>query len=728
MDRSLKLDDKGLGGGLLEVGLRTESGQFRKLSVKLRDELGETLAAALYRLPCTAVQDKPFGTLAVRSASYTALSSGLGACTLLDAYDASRERETDMSIQNEIVRIVATVGQVYSEDASRLAAYQVLDWAAQGLEKPLPDHARDLRPFKHFTGGVNCTAVSIHDGDRDVWAIRVDRADDFGPKCIRSTEAVVERRVGQRTTLTVRSLADRDPRYDSVPPEVPSFIHRIDGELGLYSLWEKFESTPWLVTTEEDCRKMMAMLVDSTRIWPVFVLTVPEESHDLFTPLLEPEPLAWATTGLARVIVLPHQFTWDLTNRFGKILSVYLGAVRIYLPGFDETADRFAHELVLPRRLEVESDRVAVMAKLQRVAAEASLRRFELGRDIREFAAIRKEAEEEERKALQRRQPEPPPPSTTVPGSPVVEAEIESPSLMSVASELPAAPIQEAASSPSAPSSSPPTPISMPATSPPAPSPAQEPGPPAATGSDSSPALPEPDPNSVGLIGRIAAKIRSIVGGQQPDTEIAFKKQIKEARKEIKALRAKLQESEEENKWLLDEHAEVEKRATKAETELAIAKERIEELKELLSRMETAGGPAMPQSWPDFSDWCGRELAGKVMLAERAQREVKKAKFRDVELAANGLIWLGNEYRRQRLEGGSGSLRGPNSSGLSNEPCGSPRFTIPWGGRQMNVKWHLKNGNTHDPTRCLRIYYFWDNTNKQVIVASMPGHYRVMGR
>ena len=36
---------------------------------------------------------------------------------------------------------------------------------------------------------------------------------------------------------------------------------------------------------------------------------------------------------------------------------------------------------------------------------------------------------------------------------------------------------------------------------------------------------------------------------------------------------------------------------------------------------------------------------------------------------------------------------------------------------------HLKSGgNTRDPTRCLRIYFFWDDDEQQVVVGSLPGH------
>ena len=33
-------------------------------------------------------------------------------------------------------------------------------------------------------------------------------------------------------------------------------------------------------------------------------------------------------------------------------------------------------------------------------------------------------------------------------------------------------------------------------------------------------------------------------------------------------------------------------------------------------------------------------------------------------------------------------------------------------------------GNTRDPRRCLRIYYFWDEESQMVVIATMPAHIR----
>ena len=638
-----------------------------------------------------------------------------------------------MSVQTELFRIVATIGRSYLEDAAGKAARQIVDWAANGLSKPLPKQASDLESFKHFERGASLVSARIVEDDRDVWALRVDKTDATGPHHIRSTEAVVQRHAAKRNTLTVRQMVDGYPRYDSKPPSTPRFVHEIDGELGLYSLWEKLESTPWLISSEEECQRMIGMLVDSTRMWPAFVLTVPQDSENAFQPLLDPLPLARATTGLARVVVLPHQFTWDLTNRFGKELSVYLGAVRVYQPGFHESADPWAHELVLSRRLETEHERAMITAKLQRVAAESSLRRFELGRDLVEFSALRKEASELARLAVVRQVQQPPPVIEVKPPPPPPKPPVEDPEPMPPPVEVAPAPAPIP----------PPEPPPSPAPPPPAPTeallePIDSPGPESRSHEvevPSEPTSPVTATRSRGtsLIGRILRPLlspfRKYLALEDDGAADAVAVELQAAQQRIKTLEAKVQDVEDDSKWLSDEHAAMETRAQAAEAELEQAEARIKELEGELARLKMKARTGAPTSWSEFSGWCERSFSGKIMFSERAMREVKKPKFKDVAAAAKGISWLANEYREQRLSGGGGDLRGPNPSGLSNEPCGGTRFTIPWGGKQMEVKWHLKNGgNTHDPTRCLRIYYFWDDTNKQVVVASMPGHYRVTGR
>ncbi len=137
----------------------------------------------------------------------------------------------------------------------------------------------------------------------------------------------------------------------------------------------------------------------------------------------------------------------------------------------------------------------------------------------------------------------------------------------------------------------------------------------------------------------------------------------------------------------------------------------------------TCPGLPPPASWKEFPTWCETHLADRLVLSPRARNTIKKTRYEDFGTAAKCLLWLAGDYRRARLEGAGDDLRGPIGSGLWNDRCGGDSFPFDWSGKRVEVEWHVKNGgNTTDPARCLRIYYFWDEADSRVVVASMPDH------
>jgi hypothetical protein len=194
----------------------------------------------------------------------------------------------------------------------------------------------------------------------------------------------------------------------------------------------------------------------------------------------------------------------------------------------------------------------------------------------------------------------------------------------------------------------------------------------------------------------------------------------------VKALEADLKSARDAELFLLDEHTQVEGRAQAAEGQLNAASFRIQQLLEQLKRRgQTPDADIqLPVSWKDFDDWCDQNLVGRVVLAPQARSGLRNPDFQDAELAARCLVWLANDYRDRRLAGGEGSLRDyVLEPGIRNSPCGADEFRIWWQGQQHTAEWHIKNGgNTRDPRRCLRIYYFWDDATQQVIIADMPKH------
>jgi hypothetical protein len=122
---------------------------------------------------------------------------------------------------------------------------------------------------------------------------------------------------------------------------------------------------------------------------PLFVLTVPEGSNDPNCPLLDASGLARAMLGIGHVAIVPAAFTWALTHRFGKQLSVFGGAVRAYLSGFAEDASPYSHRLVLGDHVATPEGAVRSTRWMKSLAATESVRRARLGDDVLAFAAVR---------------------------------------------------------------------------------------------------------------------------------------------------------------------------------------------------------------------------------------------------------------------------------------------------------------------------------------------------
>ncbi|WP_375762483.1 hypothetical protein ACE10W_37290 [Bradyrhizobium sp. B025] len=196
----------------------------------------------------------------------------------------------------------------------------------------------------------------------------------------------------------------------------------------------------------------------------------------------------------------------------------------------------------------------------------------------------------------------------------------------------------------------------------------------------------------------------------------------------IKVLEENLRSLGDSEAFLLDEHKQAEERAKSAEAQLSAATFRIQQLLDQIKKRGQIPDAdiKLPSAWSEFGDWCDQQLIGRVVLAPQARSGVRNPEFDHLELAARCLLWLGNEYRDRRLEGGEGTLKDyVIEAGVKNAPCGADEFRVSWQGQTHIADWHIKNGgNTRDPRRCLRIYYFWDASTQQVVIADMPAHRR----
>ena len=508
--------------------------------------------------------------------------------------------------EREILRVAATLGGDNSEQNAEKAWKEVLKWAQKRVGDRLPETAWKYDEFEKHMGGRDCKAVRIASEATDLWAIRANDPNKNIAQRVWTTEVVIGFARAQKTPIGfgLRLLVS-SPEADlqSVERAVPGLVWQLANECGLYQGARQLSPEPWIVESREDVLRLIGVLLDPLRREPVFVLSIPRDATDLHAPLIDPEPLARAMLGLAKVVVLPARSTWALTDQLGKRLSVFNGAVRAYLPGFTEDAEPYDHDLFLQEHLLNPAKVHQVSVALRQMAAAESLRRLRLGQDVLSFSTVQA--------------------------------------------------------------------------------------------------------HSVAI---------STARLEHTENKLIT---------EIENLRESLKKSEDEQEWFAEQHDRAEKMAKDLQHKLSHANLRIQQLTEQLATHDDKpdSNLSLPDTWEDFSEWCDTHLDGRVQLSSRARREVKAPLFEDIGMAARCLLWLANDYRQGRLESNASDPRGSIEGGLKNERCGTDQFKFNWQGKQVDVAWHIKNGgNTRDPARCLRIYYFWDDGNQRVVIASMPAH------
>jgi len=512
--------------------------------------------------------------------------------------------------EREILRVAATISGDDPLAAMVSTRREILAWAQRRSGGRLPTGAWDGQSFEYMPGGRTTLGARVRKGDADLWALRNDDPDKTVPGRVWTTEVTIGRGGDDAPQLSLRLLVSSPEDELDIEPHIPGLLQQVSEQHGLWVGSYEVKPEAWCIRSQDDVSDLITMLESRGREIPVIIASGDERAADPDQPLIDVPTLARATLGLAHVVVLPARLTYGLSDVFGKLRSVFHGAIRVYMPGFDAASDPYSHRLVLADV--VRRDPAACVRDLRWRVATESLSRTRLGHNILPFSAVRSAALQVEQEA-------------------------------------------------------------------------------------------------------------------KADARATDSDRLASAWKGIEALKAELQEAQNQVVLSLEEAVSFEARAKSAEAQLFGARARIQQLEQ---QLQARGyGPdtdlQLPETWPVFSDWCDQALIGRLVLVPSARSEIRKAVFNDIAQAARCLIWLAGTCRDRRMNGGGSLANIPIVRGVENAPCGADSFTFDFHGRSLEADWHVKSGgNTRDPNRCMRIYYAWDEPTQQIVVAAMPAHRR----
>lgn len=186
-----------------------------------------------------------------------------------------------------------------------------------------------------------------------------------------------------------------------------------------------------------------------------------------------------------------------------------------------------------------------------------------------------------------------------------------------------------------------------------------------------------------------------------------------------------LEEKNKEIDGYVDLVAEAEDRASTSEQEHRALLYHCQYLESQLENSDSAEVHCSeyPQKWQEFMDWVDTTYPDKILFTPRARKMIKKPEFEDVAQVSFCIKWLATEGRDKRIHGGGKMGDDSVIEGVVNARCGGDAYTIDWHGRSYDVDSHIKSGgNTRNPKRCLRIYYFWEPETKLIVIDHLPAH------
>ena len=515
--------------------------------------------------------------------------------------------------EHEVLRVAATLRAINPANAAEAARKHILAWAQNRCGGRLPQEAWEGASFEYFSGGRNSTGIRLQDPEADIWTLRTDDPDKTVPGRVWTTEIALGGSGTRSCQFSARLLVSTSESDLEIEPHTPGFIQQLVERCGLSIGEYELTHGPWLVDSASATDQLVEMLVDTDRKLPVYVCSLMESGPDFGKPRVDVLALSRAILGLGHVVLLTPEGTWTLTQKFGRLLSVFGGAVRSYLPGFDTGSRPYDHRLFLADRLGTDFDQWQCVKWIRRQAAAESIRNVRLGKDALAFASIKSAS--------------------------------------------------------------------------------------------------------------IQAREQRLVSEGATDAE-----KLSAAQDHIEALKQEIEQASTMIDYFDSEHKIVDERAKVAEEQLRWHAFRIQQLEECL----LAGSDpreksiVIPTYWDGFANWCDENLSGRIALTPTARRAVRSPEFADPAVVGRCLSWLASTCRDQRLGRLESTLRDELvESGVYNSPGGSDTFDFDWNSRRLTADWHIKNGgNTRDPTRCLRIYYSWDEDTRQIIIARMPAHKR----
>lgn len=178
--------------------------------------------------------------------------------------------------------------------------------------------------------------------------------------------------------------------------------------------------------------------------------------------------------------------------------------------------------------------------------------------------------------------------------------------------------------------------------------------------------------------------------------------------------------------------------ASETSEELRLTQSKV---RDLLARPVSSGSidqvedkPEAPAPIEDLSglaEWALKN-SERITLLSRALNGAKKSRYENPAAVYAALEVLAGPYRDYRLAKldkaglnaalAAAGVQFAGAVGANVAGSHGDDYFVSWAGRRRFLEFHLSKGGGRDERYCMRIYFFWDDEARQVVVGSLPSH------
>ena len=252
------------------------------------------------------------------------------------------------------VAVAAEIAADGGQGEFDLSRRQVLRWLEAHVGPLPPGFDQDSRPDGqkthvelHRSAGAIVRAVDREAGSSRYFGVSLEAGAFAGLAAWKAV--VILFRTGATSHLRTMLFAPRR-RLDrrTAPLWVPGIVRWLARSPGLVDYGWRLVPAPWIIQNEEGVEGLIHLIGSQQRTRPIFATGLgPRETNPESAPL-DPWDLAHRTVGIAHVAVLTGPMTYALTDRVGRMYSVFGNAIRTYRPGCVLGDRASEHPMALP--------------------------------------------------------------------------------------------------------------------------------------------------------------------------------------------------------------------------------------------------------------------------------------------------------------------------------------------------------------------------------------------